>query len=204
MAEAKNAFKMFKKACCETPVLAFANYKKPFLLETEAIKLGLGVVLSQKQIDGQYHPVAYASWSLTTHDHNYHSMKQEFLALKWVIDEQFQGYLLWKPFIARTDNNPLTYIMTTTNLDATWLSWVESLARLMFSIEYKKDLTMQLQISCAESHWSWMQKLWSPSWMGSSWHLQKELMLMTQWWPQVTKKYISQSRKMWFWLELHA
>ena len=35
-------------------------------------------------------------------------MKQEFLALKWVIAEKFQEYLLWKPFIVRTDNNLLT------------------------------------------------------------------------------------------------
>ena len=65
-------------------------------------------------------------------------MKQEFIALKWVIAEQFQEYLLWKLFIVRTDNNMLTYIMTTPNLDATkhWL--VESLARFNFSIEYQK------------------------------------------------------------------
>ena len=113
------AFESLKKACLEAPVLAFADFNKPFLLKTDTSKQGLGTVLSQKQMDGQYHPVAYASWSLTVHEHNYHSTKQEFLALKWVIVEQFQEYLLWKPFIVKTDNSPLTYIMTTPNLDAT-------------------------------------------------------------------------------------
>ena len=65
-------------------------------------------------------------------------MKQEFLALKWVISEQFQEYLLWKLFIVRTDNNSLTYIMTTANLDVTWHWWVASLARFTFSIKYQK------------------------------------------------------------------
>ena len=65
-------------------------------------------------------------------------MKQELLALKWVIAKQFQEYLLWKLFIVRMDNNLLTYIMTTPNLDATQHQWVESLARFMFSIEYQK------------------------------------------------------------------
>ena len=41
----------------------------------------------------------------------------------------------------------------------------------------------------AESHWNWMQKPWSPSWMGWPWELPKEQMLMTQWWPKLMKKY---------------
>ena len=104
------AFKTLKKACPEAPVLAFADFNKPFLLVTNASKLGLGVVLSQKQLDGQYHLVAYVSWSLTTHEHehNYHSTKQEFLGLKWATAEQLQEYLHWKLFIVKTDNNPLT------------------------------------------------------------------------------------------------
>ena len=89
------------------PILAFADFNKLFLLETDASKLGLGTVLSQKQNDGQYHPVAYMSYSLTVHEHNYHSTKQKLLALKWAIMEQFLEYLLWKLFIVKTDN-PLT------------------------------------------------------------------------------------------------
>ena len=46
------AFQMVKKACLEAPVLAFADFNKPFLLEINASKLGLGVVLSQKQPEG--------------------------------------------------------------------------------------------------------------------------------------------------------
>ena len=42
-------------------ILALADYTKPFLLETDASKNGLGLVLSQKQADRQYHPVAYGS-----------------------------------------------------------------------------------------------------------------------------------------------
>ena len=33
--------------------------------------------------------------------------------------EHFKEYLLYQPFLVKTDNNPLTYIMTTPNLDAT-------------------------------------------------------------------------------------
>ena len=117
--EVKGTFETLKKACLKAPVLAFADFGKPFLLETDASKLGLGVLLSQKQTGGQYHLVAYASWSLTTHECNYHSMKQEILALKWLIVKQFQEYLLWKPFNVESDNNLLTYTTTTPNLDTT-------------------------------------------------------------------------------------
>ena len=65
--EAKDTFEMFKRACLEAPVLAFANFDKSFLVEMDESKLGLGAVLSQKQADGQYHLLAYASQSLTTH-----------------------------------------------------------------------------------------------------------------------------------------
>ena len=44
-----------------SPVLAFADYTRDFLLETDASKEGLGVVLSQKQADRHYHLVAYGS-----------------------------------------------------------------------------------------------------------------------------------------------
>ena len=102
-----------------SPVLAFADYTKDFLLEMDASKEGLGAVLSQKQAGGRFHLVAYGSQALTAHEKNYHSTKLEFLALKWAVTEHFKEYLLYQLFLVKTDNNPVTYIMTTPNLDAT-------------------------------------------------------------------------------------
>ena len=134
----RTSLRLLKRACLKAPAMAFMDFDKPFLLETNASKLGLGAVLSQKQADGWYHLVVYASHSLTTHEHNYHSMKQEFLVLKWAIAKQFHEYLLWKLFIVRTKYNLLTYNMTTPNLDTTRHWWIESLAWFTFSIEYQK------------------------------------------------------------------
>ena len=136
--EALEAFEALKQACMNSPVLAFADYTKDFLLEMDASKEGLGAVLSQKQEDRWFHLVAYGSWALTTHEKNYHSTKLEFLALKWAIMEHFKEYLLYQPFLVKTDNNPLTYIMTTTNLDATGHRWVSALAKYNFQLEYQK------------------------------------------------------------------
>ena len=134
--EALEAFEALKQR--HSPVLAFTDYTKDFLLETDASKERLGAVLSQKQEDRQFHLVAYCSQALTTHEKNYHSMKLEFQALKWAIMEHFKEYLLYQPFLVKTDNNPLTYIMTTPNLDASGHQWVSALAKYDFQLEYQK------------------------------------------------------------------
>ena len=136
--EALKAFEWLKQACMNSLVLAFADYTKDFLLETDASKEGLGAVLSQKQEDGQFHLVAYGSQALSTYEKNYHSTKLEFLALKWAITEHFKEYLLYQPFLVKTDNNPLMYIMSTPNLDATGYHWVSALAKYDFWLEYQK------------------------------------------------------------------
>ena len=91
--DALGAFQALKQDCMSVSILAFTDYTKEFLLETDASKEGLGAVLSQKQEDGQYHPVTYGSQALTVHEKNYNSTKLEFLALKWAITEHFKGVL---------------------------------------------------------------------------------------------------------------
>ena len=135
---ALQAFQVLKQACMSSPVLAFADYTNDFLLKMDTSKERLGVVLSQKQADGHFHPVVYGSQALTAHENNYHSTKLEFLALKWAIMEHFKEYLLYQPFLVKTDNNPLTYIMTVPNLDATGHQWDGALAKFNFWLEYQK------------------------------------------------------------------
>ena len=84
------AFQELKMKCLTAPVLAFTDFQKPFLLETDASIEGLGAVLSQEQDDGRYHPVAYTSCGLKGGELKYHSSKLEFLALKWAMTEQFR------------------------------------------------------------------------------------------------------------------
>ena len=150
---ALEVFETLKKKCITAPVLAFADLEKPFILETDASGIGLGAVLLQEQEDGKLHPVTYASRALHRSQKKYHSSKLEFLALKWAIMEQFQEYLMYKPFTVRTDNNPLTYIMMTSNLDAMGHRWVNALARFDFKIEYLKGTDNKVAniLSCVET-----------------------------------------------------
>ena len=60
-AECQQAFEQLKLLCGQTPNLAYANYRKPFKLHTDASENGLGAVLYQKQDDGMDHMIAYTS-----------------------------------------------------------------------------------------------------------------------------------------------
>ena len=64
--------------------------------------------------------------------------------------EHFKEYLPYRPFLVKTDNNPLTYIMSTPNLDATEHCWVNALAKYDFQLEYQKgrDNAMANALSC--------------------------------------------------------
>ena len=91
--QCEQAFKALKDICSGTPVLAYADYTKPFQVHTDASELGLGAVLYQEQDDGTTRVIAFASCSLSNSEQRYHSSKLEFLALKWTIHEQFLEYL---------------------------------------------------------------------------------------------------------------
>ena len=56
--ECETAFNALKTALTTTPVLGFANYNLPFIVETDACDKGLGAVLSQMQ-DGKLLVVVY-------------------------------------------------------------------------------------------------------------------------------------------------
>ena len=136
--EALQAFEDLKKKCMTAPVLVFADFWKPFRLETDASGEELGAVLLQESDNRHYHLVAFASRELKGGEPKYHSSKLEFLALKWAVTEQFLEYLQYQPFTVWTDNNPLTYILTTPNLDALSHHWVTALAGYNMKLEYLK------------------------------------------------------------------
>ena len=68
---------------------------------------------------------------------NYSAHKLEFLSLKWVVMERFHEYLYGGDFEVYTDNNPLTYVLTTAKLDATGQRWIANLANYNFKIYCK-------------------------------------------------------------------
>ena len=121
-------------------VIAYPDFDRPFIMTCDASNEGLGAVLYQNQ-GGIDRVISYASRTLTDAERNYHlhSGKLEFLALKWAITERFSDYLHYGPsFQVYTDNNPLTYVLSSAKLNAVGMRWVNDLADYDFNIKYEK------------------------------------------------------------------
>ena len=134
--ECQEAFDKLRELCTTTPILALANFRKPFKLHTYVSALGLGAVLNQEQ-DGVKKVISYASQSLSKSEAKYPVHKLKFLCLKWAITDQFHDYLYGNTFDVYTGNNPLTYVLTTAKLDAMGHRWIIGLDNYNFHIHYK-------------------------------------------------------------------
>lgn len=136
--EHQQSFEALKAKLTNSPVLAYADFSLPFILEVDASHGGLGAVLSQEQ-EGKVRPIAYASRGLRSTERNpanYSSMKLEFLALKWAMTEKFREYLLGHRCIVFTDNNPLSHL-SSAKLGALEQRWAAQLASFDFEIRYR-------------------------------------------------------------------
>ncbi|XP_035796548.1 retrovirus-related Pol polyprotein from transposon 412 [Amphiprion ocellaris] len=136
--ERQQSFEALKTKLTTAPVLAYADFSLPFILEVDASHGGLGAVLSQEQ-GGKVRPIAYASrglWPTERNMDNYSSMKLEFLALKWAMTEKFREYLLGHKCVVYTDNNPLSHL-SSARLGAMEQRWAAQLALFNFDIRYR-------------------------------------------------------------------
>lgn len=136
--ECQQSFQLLKDCLTSTPVLAYADFTKPFVLEIDASHAGHGAVLAQDH-DRQRKPIAFASRGLRPAEKNmsnYSSRKLELLALKWAVTNKFREYLLGTKFIVFTDNNLLSYLQTA-KLGATEHHWASELAMFDFEIKYQ-------------------------------------------------------------------
>ena len=106
--EHEDAFQLFKTRLLQAPVLAFPNFRHPFLIDTDASETALGAVLSQK-IDGKERPIAFESRVLSKTGVNYATTQREALgivqAMQW-----FRPYIYGSQCIVRTDHESLQWL----------------------------------------------------------------------------------------------
>jgi hypothetical protein len=110
------AFKKVKSLLSSTPVLAMYDPCSETLLSSDASSYGLGGILAQKQPDGHWRPVAYASRAMSGTEQRYAQIEKEALAITWAC-ERFNNYILGLKFHIETDHKPLVPLLGSKNLE---------------------------------------------------------------------------------------
>ena len=122
----KQAFHRLVDCVTTSPILSYADFSKPFRVETDASATGLGAILFQQDDDDNSHVIAYASRTLRPAERSdrYSAFKLELLAVKWAITEVFKDYLVCNKCVVVTDHHPLLFI-DKANLGCTEMKWMQ-------------------------------------------------------------------------------
>lgn len=115
-ADQEQAFSEIKKILTSSPVLALYDPNKETILSSDASSFGLGALVLQKQLDGKWKPVAYASRTMTSAETRYAQIEKEALGITWAC-ERFRDFLMGKQFTVETDHKPLLSILATKCVD---------------------------------------------------------------------------------------
>jgi hypothetical protein len=132
------AFKTLKTAFTTAPVLAYYDYTKKTVVETDASNWASGGVLYQAGEDGKLKPVAFFSAKHSAPECNYEIYDKELLAIVKALEEwrpELQG--TEQPFEIITDHKNLQTFMTTKQLNQRQVRWAEFLSQFNFVITYR-------------------------------------------------------------------
>ena len=80
--QCEEAFKELKRLLCTSPVLRNPDFSRRFILQTDASDHGVRAVLSQRDENGEEHPVGYFSKKLLPREERYSTIEKECLAIK--------------------------------------------------------------------------------------------------------------------------
>ena len=130
------AFGTLTEKLSSPPVLAYADLKKPSIVHTDVSLEGLGAILYQEQ-EVKERVFAYASTGLRNSETKYPAHKLEFLCRKRAVTDKFHDYLYRNTVTVCTDNNHLTYVLSSATLYATCHRWLASLGTYNFQFKYK-------------------------------------------------------------------
>lgn len=107
-------FEQLKERISATPVLAFADFNKPFFMRMDASDFAIGGVLFRlEEHDGQVveRPVAFQGRKFKGAEKNYSIREKELLAILFWL-RVWRVYLLDKPFIVETDHKSLETVFS--------------------------------------------------------------------------------------------
>ena len=136
--ECQTAFNSIKSSLQVEPVLKLPDFAKPFSLNTDACKYGIGAVLTQLH-DDQEHPVAYYSKHLTRAQRNYSTTERELLAIVFAV-QHFKQFLYGGKFTVWSDHQPLKHLLSTKEPATRLLRLLNKLSTFDYEIKYKKGI----------------------------------------------------------------
>ena len=134
--ECQLSFDRLKELLSSSPVLAYPNFDRPLTLHTDASGKGLGAVLEQETSDGQLHPVAYDSRTLSKHESNYGITELEALGMIWAL-RHFRAYLLGHPCVVVTDHALLRALWKARHQSGKLTRWSQTTAEFDLEIRYR-------------------------------------------------------------------
>ena len=154
--ECQKAFDTLRHRLTTPPIIAFPDFTKEFILDTDASDSGLGTVLSQVH-EGKEHVIAYASKSLSKTERNYSVTRRELLAVV-IFTAHFRQYLLGTKFKLRTDHNSLKWLQSFKQPEGQLARWLEKLSEYSFTVEHRHGrkhgnadaLSRKLPVSCTQ------------------------------------------------------
>ena len=129
-------FNILREALTTEPLLQYPDFKRPFVLTTDASNDAIGAVLSQGPI-GKDLPIAYASRTLNNAERNYPTVEKELLAIVWGC-KHFRQYLYGRQFTIVTNHRPLTWIFSVKDPSSRLLRWRLKLEEYEYEVVYKK------------------------------------------------------------------
>lgn len=130
--EAEESFKALKQALISSPVLILPDLSKPFEVEADASQFGIGVVLTQEK-----HPVAFIRKKLSIKNQVLSVYDKELLALIYAV-EKWHSYLAIQPFVIRTDQKSLRFLLEQKLSTPSQFGWLAKLMGMTYEIKYKK------------------------------------------------------------------
>lgn len=139
-AECREAFEKLKECLTSAPILCHYRPELPSRLETDAADGVIAAVFSQLQADGQWHPVAYYSRTMTSAEFNYDIHDKDMPAIVVALKEwraEFIGLQREDRFKILSDHSALQYFMTTKRLTSRQARWCELLHQYYFVIKHR-------------------------------------------------------------------
>ena len=130
------SFCTLKQLLISAPVLAFPDFTRGFILETDASGAGLGAILAQSHEDEMVHPIAYVSRTLQQHEKNYAITELEALGIVWAV-KHFHHYLYGHHCKVYIDHEPLIALLNTTHPSGKLARWGLTLQDVDLVIQYR-------------------------------------------------------------------